>query len=175
MFTHAKIHVDDTPAIGVLELRTKARRQKREKGLDLVIVDYLQLVHGSRRTETREREIAEISASFKALAKELGIPIIAVSQLSRQTEARTEKKPQLSDLRESGALEQDADVVLFIYRQDAYRLKPEEREQRDGIAEIIIGKQRNGPTGTVKLAFLDKHGVPSFQNLREDYEDVGIF
>lgn len=175
VFTHAKIQVDDTPAIGVLELRAKARRQQREKGLDLVIVDYLQLVHGSRRTETREREIAEISASFKALAKELSVPIIAVSQLSRQTEARTEKKPQLSDLRESGALEQDADVVLFIYRQDAYRLKPEEREQRDGIAEIIIGKQRNGPTGTVKLAFLDKHGVPSFQNLKEDYEDVGIF
>lgn len=168
IFGQAKIYIDDTPAIGVLELRAKARRQKREKGLDLIIVDYLQLMRGSGRTETREREIAEISGSLKALAKELDIPVIAVSQLSRQTEARADKRPQLSDLRESGALEQDADVVAFIHRADAYK-KPDER---DGIAEVIIGKQRNGPTGVVRLAFLDKLGVPSFENLAEGYEEI---
>jgi len=153
-----------------LELRAKARRQKREKGLELIIVDYLQLMRGSGRAETREREIAEISGSLKALAKELSVPVIAVSQLSRQTEARADKRPQLSDLRESGALEQDADVVIFIHRADAYKRNLDEK---DGIAEIIIGKQRNGPTGVVKLAFLDKLGVPSFENLAEEYE--GIF
>jgi replicative DNA helicase len=168
IFRQAKIYIDDTPAIGILELRAKARRQKREKGLDLIIVDYLQLMRGSGRTETREREIAEISGSLKALAKELDIPVIAVSQLSRQTEARADRRPQLSDLRESGALEQDADVVVFIHRADAYK-KPDER---DGIAEVIIGKQRNGPTGVVKLAFLDKLGVPSFENLAEGYEEI---
>ena len=171
VFSRAKIYIDDTPAINVLELRAKARRQKREKGLDLIIVDYLQLMRGSGRAETREREIAEISSSLKALAKELSIPVIAVSQLSRQTEARSNRVPQLSDLRESGALEQDADVVIFIHRADAYR-KPEER---DGIAEIIVGKQRNGPTGTIKLAFLaDNRGVPSFADLSEEYEDLGM-
>jgi replicative DNA helicase len=168
IFRQAKIYIDDTPAIGVLELRAKARRQKKEKGLDLIIVDYLQLMRGIGRTETREREIAEISGSLKALAKELDIPVIAVSQLSRQTETRADKRPQLSDLRESGALEQDADVVVFIHRADAYK-KPDER---DGIAEVIIGKQRNGPTGVVKLAFLDKLGVPSFENLAEGYEEI---
>lgn len=168
IFRQAKIYIDDTPAIGILELRAKARRQKREKGLELIIVDYLQLMRGGGRVETREREIAEISGSLKALAKELNIPVIAVSQLSRQTEARADKRPQLADLRESGALEQDADVVIFIHRADAYK-KPDER---DGIAEIIIGKQRNGPTGVVKLAFLDKLGVPSFENLAEGYEEI---
>ncbi|MBI2487317.1 MAG: replicative DNA helicase [Deltaproteobacteria bacterium] len=167
LFSKAKIYIDDTPAINVLELRAKARRQKREKGLELIIVDYLQLMRGHGRTETREREIAEISGSLKALAKELSIPVIAVSQLSRQTEARANRLPQLADLRESGALEQDADLVIFIHRDDAYR-KPEER---DGIAQIIIGKQRNGPTGTIKLAFLDRLGVPSFENLAEEYEE----
>ncbi|MGQ0793317.1 MAG: replicative DNA helicase [Deltaproteobacteria bacterium] len=169
-FSQAKIYIDDTAAISVLELRAKARRQKKEKGLDLIIVDYLQLMRGSSRTETREREIAEISGSLKALAKELKVPVIAVSQLSRQTETRSDKRPQLSDLRESGALEQDADVVMFIHRADAYK-KPEER---DGIAELIIGKQRNGPTGIIKLAFLDKLGVPSFENLAPEYEDMGV-
>ncbi|MER3445577.1 MAG: replicative DNA helicase [Candidatus Dadabacteria bacterium] len=169
IFRRAKIYIDDTPAIGILELRAKARRQKREKGLDLIIVDYLQLMRGSRKTETREREIAEISGSLKALAKELDIPVIAVSQLSRQTEARANRVPQLSDLRESGALEQDADVVIFIHRADAYEKEP---DKKNGIAEIIIGKQRNGPTGVVKLAFLDKLGVPSFENLAEGYEEI---
>ncbi|GBD38159.1 Replicative DNA helicase [bacterium HR37] len=174
IFSRAKIYIDDTPAINVLELRAKARRQKKEKGLDLIMVDYLQLMRGTGRAETREREIAEISASLKALAKELQVPVIAVSQLSRQTEARANRVPQLADLRESGALEQDADVVIFIHRADAYRTKPEEQEQKDGIAEIIIGKQRNGPTGTIRLAFLEKLGVPSFENLAEGYEDIGI-
>ncbi len=174
VLSEANIFIDDTPAITVLELRAKARRQKREKRLDLLIVDYLQLMRSSKRTESREREIAEISASLKALAKELEIPIIAISQLSRQTEARVDRRPQLSDLRESGALEQDADVVIFIHRQDAYRTKPEEKAQRDGIAEIIVEKQRNGPTGTVKLLFLDQHGVPSFRSITEEYEDMEI-
>lgn len=164
----AKIYIDDTPAISVLEIRAKTRRQKRDKGLDMIIVDYLQLMRGSRRVESREREIAEISGSLKALAKELSIPVIAVSQLSRQTETRPDRRPQLADLRESGAIEQDADLVLFIHRADVYRKDPEEK---DGIAEIIIGKQRNGPTGTVKLAFLERQGVPSFENLAPEYED----
>jgi replicative DNA helicase len=168
-FSRAKLYIDDTPAISVLEIRAKARRQKREKGLDLIIVDYLQLMRGTRRTETREREIAEISGSLKALAKELRVPVIAVSQLSRQTEARSDRRPQLADLRESGAIEQDADLVLFIHRADAYRKTPEEK---DGIAELIIGKQRNGPTGTVKLTFLDSsRGVPAFKDLSEEFTD----
>ncbi len=168
-FSHAKLYIDDTPAISVLEIRAKARRQKRDKGLDLIIVDYLQLMRGTRRTETREREIAEISGSLKALAKELRVPVIAVSQLSRQTEARSDRRPQLADLRESGAIEQDADLVLFIHRADAYRKTPEEK---DGIAELIIGKQRNGPTGTVKLTFLDSsRGVPAFKDLADDYAE----
>jgi len=164
----AKIYIDDTPAITVLEIRAKARRQQRDKGLDMIIVDYLQLMRGSRRSESREREIAEISGSLKALAKELSIPVIAISQLSRQTESRSDRRPQLADLRESGAIEQDADLVLFIHRADVYRKDPEEK---DGIAELIIGKQRNGPTGSIKLAFLEKRGVPSFENLAPEYEE----
>lgn len=176
-FREAKIYIDDTPAIGVLELRAKARRCKREKGLELIIIDYLQLMRGTRgRGDTREREIAEISGSLKALAKELAVPVIAVSQLSRQTEARADRHPQLSDLRESGALEQDADVVMFIHRADAYRTKPEDKEKRDGMAEIILGKQRNGPTGTIKLVFLsEKLGVPTFKNPSRDYEEMESF
>ena len=162
----ANIFIDDTPAINSLDLRSRTRRLQADKGIDLLIVDYLQLMRGTGRTESREREIAEISLSLKALAKEMKIPIIAISQLSRQTEARTDKKPQLSDLRESGALEQDADMVMFLHRADAYKRNIEER---DGLAEIIIGKQRNGPTGTVSLAFLDSQGVPSFENLAEEY------
>lgn len=167
-FRQADIFIDDTPAQSVLEIRAKCRRQMKDRGIDLVIIDYLQLMRGNRNSETREREIAEISGSLKALAKELKIPVIGVSQLSRQTETRSDRRPQLADLRESGAIEQDADVVMFIHRADAYRKNPEEK---DGTAELIIGKQRNGPTGTVKLAFLDKLGVPSFENLTEEYED----
>ncbi|MFL2630864.1 MAG: replicative DNA helicase [Thermodesulfobacteriota bacterium] len=167
----ANIFIDDTPAINSLDLRSRTRRLQADKGIDLLIVDYLQLMRGTGRTESREREIAEISLSLKALAKEMKIPIIAISQLSRQTEARTDKKPQLSDLRESGALEQDADMVMFLHRADAYKRNIEER---DGLAEIIIGKQRNGPTGTVSLAFLDSQGVPSFENLAEEYDSENM-
>ena len=170
-YSKSNFFIDDSPALNVLEVRAKARRQKRDKGLDLLIVDYLQLMRGHGRTETREREIAEISASLKALAKELHIPVIGISQLSRQTEARTDRRPQLADLRESGAIEQDADVVMFIHRADAYRKNAEEK---DGLAEIIIGKQRNGPVGSVRLAFLESLGVPSFENLAPDYEDEFI-
>jgi replicative DNA helicase len=169
IYSKANIYIDDTPAIGSLELRAKARRLSKDKGLDLIMVDYLQLMRGSRRADTREREIAEISSSLKSLAKELSVPVIAVSQLSRQPESRTDKRPQLSDLRESGALEQDADLVMFIHRADAYKSKSDEK---DGTAELIIGKQRNGPTGSIKLAFLESQGIPSFENLDEEHEDA---
>jgi len=151
----APIYIDDTAALSILELRAKARRLKIEHGgLGLVIVDYLQLMKGRTRVESRQQEISEISRSLKALAKELNIPVIAVSQLSRKTEERTGNRPQLSDLRESGAIEQDADLILFIYRDEIYNRS--EENPNKGKAEIIIGKQRNGPTGKVDLAFLDK-------------------
>lgn len=146
----APIFIDDSAAISVLELRAKARRLKADHNLGLVIIDYLQLMRGMGRTERREQEISQISRSLKALAKELSIPIIAISQLSRRTEERPRQRPQLADLRESGAIEQDADVILFIYREEVYREDP----SNEGVAEIIIGKQRNGPTGTIKLTFL---------------------
>jgi len=167
-YAHANIFIDDTPALTVLEIRAKSRRLKKDNRLDLIVVDYLQLMRGNSRNETREREIAEISGSLKALAKELDVPVIGISQLSRQTETRTDRRPQLSDLRESGAIEQDADIVLFIHRQDIYRKNPEEK---DGMAELIIGKQRNGPTGTVKLVFLEQNGVPSFENPSNEFEE----
>ena len=167
-YAGANIFIDDTPALTVLEIRAKARRLKKDNRLDLIVVDYLQLMKGGSRNETREREIAEISGALKALAKELDVPVIGISQLSRQTETRTDRRPQLSDLRESGAIEQDADVVLFIHRQDIYRKNPEEK---DGMAELIIGKQRNGPTGTVKLVFLEQNGVPSFENPSDEFEE----
>ena len=151
----ASIYIDDTAALSVLELRAKARRLKTERGgLGMLIVDYLQLMKGRARVESRQQEISEISRSLKALAKELNIPVIAVSQLSRKTEERTGNRPQLSDLRESGAIEQDADLILFIYRDEVYN-RSEENPNR-GKAEIIIGKQRNGPIGKIELAFLDK-------------------
>ena len=167
-YADADIFIDDTPALTVLEIRAKARRLKKDNRLDLIVVDYLQLMRGSSRNETREREIAEISGALKALAKELDTPVIGISQLSRQTEARTDRRPQLSDLRESGAIEQDADIVLFIHRQDIYRKNPEEK---DGMAELIIGKQRNGPTGVVKLVFLEQNGVPSFENPSDEFDE----
>ena len=150
----ARIFIDDSAAIGVLEMRAKARRLKAEQGLDLLIVDYLQLMQGRGRFDNRQQELASISRSLKGLAKELGVPIIALSQLSRAPEARSDRRPQLSDLRESGALEQDADVVLMIFRPGVY-----ERDNPDlqNLAEIIIAKQRNGPIGTVTLAFLPQY------------------
>jgi replicative DNA helicase len=146
----SKIFIDDSAMLTPLEIRAKARRLKAEHGLGLIVVDYLQLVSATGRVENRQQEIASVSRSLKGLAKELAIPVVALSQLSRAPEARTEKRPQLSDLRESGAIEQDADIVMFIYREEEYKPTEENR----GIAEIIIGKQRNGPTGTVKLAFI---------------------
>ncbi|MGB9668552.1 MAG: replicative DNA helicase [Thermosulfidibacteraceae bacterium] len=150
ILTEAPIFIDDTPGISVIEMRAKARRLKHEHGIDLIIVDYLQLIKGRGRTENRQQEISEISRSLKTLAKELNVPVIAVSQLSRAVEARQDKRPQLSDLRESGAIEQDADLVIFIYREEVYKKLPHNK----GVAEIIIGKQRNGPTGTIKLTFI---------------------
>ncbi len=159
LLAEAPVFVDDTPAIPLLELRAKARRLKAERDIGLLIVDYLQLIQGPRRTENRQQEVAEISRSLKALAKELNLPLIAVSQLSRAPKTRASHRPILSDLRESGAIEQDADVVIFIYRPELYQKKTED----EGIAEIIIGKQRNGPTGTVKLAFMKEY--TRFENL----------
>jgi replicative DNA helicase len=149
------IYIDDSPGIGVLEMRAKARRLMAAHGLRLLVVDYLQLMQGRGRFESRQQEVASISRSLKGLAKELGIPVIALSQLSRAPEARGEHRPQLSDLRESGALEQDADVVLFIYRSEVYE-KDQTKPEEQGIAEIIIGKQRNGPIGSVRLSFLSQ-------------------
>jgi replicative DNA helicase len=146
------IYIDDTPAATVLDIRAKSRRLKADGKLGLIIIDYLQLMQGRAEAPSREQQISEISRSLKALAKELAVPVIALSQLSREPEKRERKRPQLSDLRESGAIEQDADVVLFIYRDEIYRKDSQDK----GIAEIIIGKQRNGPIGMVKLAFRDK-------------------
>ncbi len=146
------IRIDDTPAATVLEIRAKCRRLKAEGKLGLVIIDYLQLMRGRADVPSREQEISEISRSLKALAKELHVPVIALSQLNRRVEERPNKRPQLSDLRESGAIEQDADVILFIYRDELYR----EDSPDKGTAEIIVGKQRNGPTGKLKLAYRDK-------------------
>ena len=142
--TEAPIYVDDTPAQTVLEIRAKARRLKAEKDIGLIIIDYLKLMQGQTRMESREREISHISRSLKALAKELNIPILALSQLNRAVESRTDKRPQLSDLRESGSLEQDADVVIFLNRQELYGIQTDkDGNSVEGIAEVIIGKQRN--------------------------------
>lgn len=155
----ARVFIDDTAALGVLEMRAKARRLMAEHGLHLLIVDYIQLMQARGRFENRTQELASISRALKGLAKELHIPVMALSQLSRAPEARSDRRPQLADLRESGALEQDADVVLFIYREDQYY----PTKENEGIAELIIGKQRNGPTGTVKLAFIKEY--TRFENL----------
>jgi replicative DNA helicase len=155
----SRIFIDDSAMLTPLEMRAKSRRLKAEHGLGLLVVDYLQLVTGAGRTENRQQEISSISRSLKGLAKELAVPVLALSQLSRAPEARTDKRPQLSDLRESGALEQDADVVMFIYREEEYKPSDENR----GIAELIIGKQRNGPTGMIKLAFIKE--FTRFENL----------
>ncbi|HSO75462.1 MAG TPA: replicative DNA helicase [Blastocatellia bacterium] len=146
-----KVYIDDTPGAGVLEMRAKARRLKAEHGLDLLVVDYLQLMSGRGRIESRQQEVSQISRDLKTLAKELDIPVLALSQLSRAPETRSEHKPQLSDLRESGAIEQDADVVCFIFREEVYN----ETDENRGRAELLIAKQRNGPTGKVELAFLN--------------------
>ncbi|MFI5338807.1 MAG: replicative DNA helicase [Candidatus Methylomirabilales bacterium] len=157
--SESPIYIDDTPGISLLEMRAKARRLKAEQGLGLVIIDYLQLISGRGRVESRQQEISEISRSLKAMAKELDVPVVALSQLSRAVESRQPPRPQLSDLRESGAIEQDADVVTFLYRPAFYRTRKEDEldEPEDNTTEVIIGKQRNGPTGTVHLAFLREY------------------
>src|ERR671929_1270611 len=150
--SESKIFIDDSPSIGVLEMRAKCRRLAAEHGLSLVVVDYIQLMQGRGRFENRTLELGSISRSIKGLAKELNVPIVVLSQLSRAPESRSDHRPQLSDLRESGALEQDADVVILIYREDAYNRDPNNPDA--GTAELIVAKQRNGPTGIVRLAFL---------------------
>jgi replicative DNA helicase len=161
--SESRIFIDDSPSIGVLEMRAKCRRLKAEHNLHLVVVDYIQLMQGRGRFENRTLELASISRSMKGLAKELNVPIVVLSQLSRAPESRSDHRPQLSDLRESGALEQDADVVVFIYREDLYGDKNQPAGDTQGVAEIIIGKQRNGPTGIVKLAFIREY--TRFENL----------
>jgi replicative DNA helicase len=161
---YAKLYIDDTPALTPAELRARCRRMAREHGLDMVIVDYLQLMQVPGTKENRATEISEISRSLKAMAKELNIPVIALSQLNRSLEQRPNKRPIMSDLRESGAIEQDADVIVFIYRDEVY----DDESPDKGIAEIIIGKQRNGPIGTVKLSFLGR--FTRFENYVEEQQ-----
>ena len=169
----ANIHIDDTPALSALELRAKCRRlyaryENSEQPIRLIVVDYLQLMRGNERIDSREQQISEISRSLKALAKELRIPVLALSQLNRSLEKRPDKRPLMSDLRESGAIEQDADTILFIYREEVYE---KEKEEAKGIAEIIVGKQRNGPIGTTNLAFIHEH--TRFENLAREYVPTG--
>ena len=175
----ANIFIDDSASLGILELRAKARRLKAEQNVGLIIVDYLQLMQGPRSAENREKEISAISRSLKALAKELDIPVLALSQLSRAVEGRTDKRPILSDLRESGAIEQDADVVAFVHRPEMYTdPKSEKMEEVQGRAEIIVGKQRNGPIDDVTLAFVSRYArfenlaLPSFEALPPGPEET---
>jgi replicative DNA helicase len=160
MLADAPIYIDDTAGLTVLEMRAKARRLKSEDNIGMVVVDYLQLMQGKSGIENRAQEISDISRSLKGMAKELDVPVVALSQLNRSLESRTDKRPQLSDLRESGAIEQDADVIMFIYRDEVYN-KAEDNPNR-GLAEVIVGKQRNGPTGIIKLTFLGE--FTTFEN-----------
>ena len=149
------LYIDDTPALSIAALRTRARRLQRQRGLDLVIIDYLQLLRGTGEGtagENRVQEISEITRGLKAIAKELQVPVLALSQLSRAVESRTDKRPVLSDLRDSGSIEQDSDLVMFLYRDEYYN----ENSEDQGLAEVILAKHRNGPVGTEKLAFLKR-------------------
>ncbi len=168
LLNDAPIYVDDTPALTPLELRSRARRLHREHGLGLLIVDYLQLMQATDSTENRATEISNITRSLKIMAKELNVPLIAMSQLNRSLESRPNKRPVMSDLRESGAIEQDADVILFIYRDEVYN----EDSADKGTAEIIVGKQRNGPTGTVRLTFLGEY--TRFENYASSAFEAGF-
>lgn len=166
LLAEAPIFVDDTPAISVMELRSRARRLQREHGLDMIIIDYLQLMQGPEGNENRATEISNITRGLKAMAKELNIPVVALSQLNRSLEQRPDKRPIMSDLRESGAIEQDADVIFFIYRDEVYN----EDSLDKGIAEVIIGKQRNGPVGKVRLTFLGQYTkFENYSSREEDY------
>jgi replicative DNA helicase len=164
--SQAPIFIDDTPGISVMEVRSKARRLKLEHGLGLIVIDYLQLMSGRGKTESRQQEVSEISRSLKALARELNVPVVTLSQLSRGPEARQDHRPMLSDLRESGAIEQDADIVIFLYRDEYYNPDSEKKN----IAEAIIAKQRNGPTGTVELVWLGQFTkFASYERNRQEY------
>lgn len=163
--SEAPIYIDDTPGISVMELRAKARRLKAHYGIKLLALDYMQLMRGSGKPESRQQEISEISRSLKSLARELDVPVIAISQLSRAVESRTDHKPQLSDLRESGAIEQDADVVVLLMREEYYN----PTEENKGVAEINIAKQRNGPVGSFNLAFIREY--TRFENLARPGEE----
>jgi len=163
--SEAPIYIDDTPALNIFEIRSKARRLKAHHDIKLILVDYLQLIRGMRRGDNRQQEISDISQSLKALAKELNVPVIAVSQLSRAVESREGHRPKLSDLRESGAIEQDSDVVVLLFREEYYKPTDENR----GIADIIIAKQRNGPVGTIKLTFLKEY--TKFVDIAREKED----
>ena len=166
ILAEAPIYLDDSPTMTVTELRAKARRLKAERDVQMIVVDYLQLMQGPRTAESRQQEISQISRSLKALAKELNLPVVAVSQLSRAVESRSDHRPQLSDLRESGAIEQDADLVIFVYRKVIYSHDPED----EGKAEIIIAKQRNGPTGLKFFTFIDKYAKFESTSRREQAE-----
>jgi len=167
--SNAGIYIDDTPGIRISEIRAKCRRLKQESGLGMVLIDYLQLIQGSgRNRENRQQEVSEISRSLKALARELEVPVIALSQLSRGVEQRQDKRPMMSDIRESGSIEQDADIVAFLYRDDYY----DKESENKNIIEIIIAKQRNGPVGTVQLAFIKEYN--KFVNLERRFDEANI-
>ena len=168
----APIYIDDTATLSTMELRARVRRLKSKYNIGLVVVDYLQLMRSPRGKDSRELEISDISRTLKAVAKDLNIPVVALSQLNRKVEerAREDKRPQMSDLRESGAIEQDADIIMFIYRDDVYKHKNPAERPEVGKAEIIIGKQRNGPTGIAELLFHSR--FTSFENMTEDW--VGL-
>ena len=169
--SEAPIFIDDSPNLTVLEARAKARRMKAEHGLELVIIDYLQLMRGRAHLDNRQQEISEISRSLKALAKELAVPVVALSQLSRAVETREQRRPQLSDLRESGALEQDSDLILFLYRPSMYR--DDLPIEKANVAEVIVGKQRNGPSGSVEVVFLPQYA--RFENIAEGHRQPQPF
>lgn len=167
--SNSGIYIDDTPGVRISEIRSKCRRLKQEHGLGMILIDYLQLIQGSGRSkENRQQEVSEISRSLKALARELEVPVIALSQLSRGVEQRQDKRPMMSDIRESGSIEQDADIVAFLYRDDYY----DQESENKNIIEIIIAKQRNGPVGTVQLAFVKEYN--KFVNLERRFDDAAV-
>jgi replicative DNA helicase len=164
--SEASIYIDDSPSITVAEIRAKCRRLKQEKGLGMILIDYLQLIHGRGKGDNRQQEVSEISRTLKQIARELNVPVIALSQLSRGVEQRQDKRPMMSDLRESGSIEQDADIVAFLYRDDYY----DKESEKKNIIEIILAKQRNGPIGTVELAFLKNYN--KFVNMDRSHQEV---
>jgi replicative DNA helicase len=160
VISEASLYIDDTSGISPFDIRSKARRLKRQKGLDMIFIDYLQIMDLKQKVESRERIVSEMSRTLKSIARELNIPVIALSQLNRSVEGRSERQPMLSDLRESGSIEQDADLIMMLYREDYY---DKDNAEEKGIAEVLIRKQRNGPTGSVKLKWFSEYG--RFENL----------